>query len=83
VSFNIAGGTHHAFTDHGEAFACWMIKPLLLNFYWIINWLKNSNHRFRRASRNGTAEIFQNNPMCSRFLRMAKPIIHSKKKLLI
>jgi acetoin utilization deacetylase AcuC-like enzyme len=21
VSFN-AGGTHHAFTDHGEAFAC-------------------------------------------------------------
>jgi acetoin utilization deacetylase AcuC-like enzyme len=23
---------------------------------------KKSNHRFRRASRNGTAEIFQNNP---------------------
>jgi acetoin utilization deacetylase AcuC-like enzyme len=31
---------------------------------------------------NGTAEIFQNNPKCSRFLRMV-PIIHSKKKLLI
>lgn len=62
VAFNIAGGTHHAFTNRGEAFC-------LLNDQAIAaQYLLNQN----RASKiliidldvhqgNGTAEIFQNN----------------------
>jgi hypothetical protein len=30
--FNIAGGTHHAYSTHGEAFVCLMTKPLQLSF---------------------------------------------------
>ncbi len=63
VSMNIAGGTHHAFTDRGEGFC-------LLNDIAIA-----ANHLLRKklASKilvvdldvhqgNGTAEIFQDNP---------------------
>jgi acetoin utilization deacetylase AcuC-like enzyme len=31
--FNIAGGTHHAYSTHGEAFVYLMTKPLQLSFY--------------------------------------------------
>lgn len=63
VSFNIAGGTHHAFTDHGEAFcllndqaiaAQFLLKHKLAKKIVIIDLDVHQG--------NGTAEIFQNNP---------------------
>lgn len=63
IAFNIAGGTHHAFTDRGEGFC-------LLNDQAIAsNWLLN-NTAVKRIliidldvhQGNGTAAIFQDNP---------------------
>jgi len=62
ISFNIAGGTHHAYTNRGEAFC-------LLNDQAIgANYLLDT-YRFKKIliidldvhQGNGTAEIFQNN----------------------
>ena len=63
VSFNIAGGTHHAFTDHGEAFCLLNDQAITAQFL--------LNHKLAKKiviidldvhQGNGTAEIFQNNP---------------------
>lgn len=63
VSFNIAGGTHHAFTDHGEAFCLLNDQAIAAQFL--------LNHKLANKiliidldvhQGNGTAEIFQNNP---------------------
>lgn len=70
---NIAGGTHHAYTDRGEGFC------LLNDMAIAANWLLNTNRIKKRPSRadagapilifdvdvhqgNGTAQIFENNP---------------------
>ena len=63
ISFNIAGGTHHAFSTHGEAFC-------LLNDQAIAAQFLLDNKLARKIliidldvhQGNGTAEIFQNNP---------------------
>lgn len=63
IGLNIAGGTHHAFTDRGEGFC-------LLNDQAIAaSWLLKNGHAQRILivdldvhQGNGTAEIFQNNP---------------------
>ena len=63
ISFNIAGGTHHAFSTHGEAFC-------LLNDQAIAAQFLLHNNLARKIliidldvhQGNGTAEIFQNNP---------------------
>ena len=63
ISFNIAGGTHHAFSTHGEAFC-------LLNDQAIAAQFLLDNNLARKIliidldvhQGNGTAEIFQNNP---------------------
>lgn len=63
VAFNIAGGTHHAFTNRGEGF-CMLNDQAIAATYLLEK---------KRASKiliidldvhqgNGTAEIFQNNP---------------------
>jgi acetoin utilization deacetylase AcuC-like enzyme len=63
VSFNIAGGTHHAYSTHGEAFC-------LLNDQAIASQFLLDNKLAKKIlivdldvhQGNGTAEIFQNNP---------------------
>lgn len=63
VAFNIAGGTHHAFSKHGEAF-CMLNDQAIAAHYLLYS---------KMASKiliidldvhqgNGTAEIFKNNP---------------------
>lgn len=63
VAFNIAGGTHHAFTDRGEGFcmlndqaigASYLLQKKLTSKILIIDLDVHQG--------NGTAEIFQNNP---------------------
>jgi acetoin utilization deacetylase AcuC-like enzyme len=63
VSFNIAGGTHHAYSTHGEAFC-------LLNDQAIASQFLLDNKLAKKIlivdldvhQGNGTAEIFRNNP---------------------
>jgi acetoin utilization deacetylase AcuC-like enzyme len=63
VAMNIAGGTHHAFTDRGEGFC-------LLNDIGIAAHYLLRNNKAKKVlvvdldvhQGNGTAEIFQNNP---------------------
>ena len=62
VSFNIAGGTHHAFADKGEGFCIFNDIAIAINY--LIN-----NKLIKRAliidldvhQGNGTAKIFENN----------------------
>ncbi|MVO09558.1 histone deacetylase [Flavobacterium sp. TP390] len=63
VSFNIAGGTHHAYSDRGEAF-CLLNDQAIAAQYLV-------NHKLAKKvliidldvhQGNGTAEIFKNNP---------------------
>lgn len=63
VAFNIAGGTHHAFSNRGEGFcmlndqaigATYLIKKKLASKILIVDLDVHQG--------NGTAEIFQNNP---------------------
>ena len=63
IAFNIAGGTHHAFSNRGEAFcllndqaiaAKYLLKKKLASKILIIDLDVHQG--------NGTAEIFQNNP---------------------
>ena len=62
VSFNIAGGTHHAFTNHGEAFCLLNDQAIAAQFL--------IDHKLAKKiliidldvhQGNGTAEIFKNN----------------------
>ncbi|MFI2741896.1 histone deacetylase [Zhouia sp. PK063] len=61
VSFNIAGGTHHAYTDHGEAFCLLNDQAIAARFL--------QEHKLAKKiliidldvhQGNGTAEIFNN-----------------------
>jgi acetoin utilization deacetylase AcuC-like enzyme len=62
VSFNIAGGTHHAYTNRGEAFC--LLNDQAIGAQYLID-----TYRFKKIlivdldvhQGNGTAEIFQNN----------------------
>lgn len=62
ISFNIAGGTHHAYSDHGEAFCLLNDQAIAAQF------LLNSKQAKKILiidldvhQGNGTAKIFQNN----------------------
>lgn len=62
VSFNIAGGTHHAFSTHGEAF-CLLNDQAIAAQFLLYNKLakKILIIDLDVHQGNGTAEIFQNN----------------------
>ena len=62
VSFNIAGGTHHAFTSHGEAF-CLLNDQAIAAQYLLDNQLASKILIIDLDVHqgNGTAEIFRNN----------------------
>ena len=61
ISFNIAGGTHHAFSDHGEGFG--MLNDQAIGANYVLR-----NKKAKRVliidrdvhQGNGTAEIFKN-----------------------
>lgn len=68
VGFNIAGGTHHAFTDRGEGFcllndfavaAHYMLQQKLVNKILIVDLDVHQG--------NGTAQIFKNHPQVFTF----------------
>lgn len=62
ISFNIAGGTHHAYTNRGEAFC--LLNDQAIGAQYLLN-----TYRFKKIlivdldvhQGNGTAEIFKNN----------------------
>jgi acetoin utilization deacetylase AcuC-like enzyme len=62
VSFNIAGGTHHAYSNHGEAF-CMLNDQAIASQFLLDNKLvkKILIIDLDVHQGNGTAEIFQNN----------------------
>ncbi|WP_298117992.1 histone deacetylase [Flavobacterium sp.] len=62
ISFNIAGGTHHAFTDHGEAF-CLLNDQAIAAQYLLDSKLASKIILLDLDVHqgNGTAEIFKNN----------------------
>lgn len=63
VSFNIAGGTHHAFSNRGEAFC--MLNDQAIAAKYLLNKKLASKILIIDLDvhqGNGTAEIFQNNP---------------------
>lgn len=63
IAFNIAGGTHHAFTNRGEAF-CMLNDQAIAAKYLLDNKLASKILIIDLDVHqgNGTAEIFQNNP---------------------
>ncbi|MFO7863027.1 MAG: histone deacetylase [Salinivirgaceae bacterium] len=63
IAFNLAGGTHHAYPDHGEGFCLFNDIAIAATEYRI----QNPNHRtliidLDVHQGNGTAHIFQNTP---------------------
>lgn len=61
IAMNIAGGTHHAYTDHGEAFC--MLNDQAIGARYLLN--QKLAHKILIVDLdvhqgNGTAEIFQN-----------------------
>ena len=82
IAFNIAGGTHHAFTDRGEGF-CLLNDIAIAGNYLLQNQLANrvlvvdlDVHQG-----NGTAEIFQDNSNVFTFsMHGAKNYPHRKEK---
>ncbi|RYF98571.1 MAG: histone deacetylase [Chitinophagaceae bacterium] len=63
LAMNVAGGTHHAFAEHGEGFC------LLNDFAVAANYLLDRNHARQILiidldvhQGNGTAKLFENNP---------------------
>ena len=81
VSFNIAGGTHHAYSTHGEAF-CLLNDQAIASQY-----LLDSNLAKKILivdldvhQGNGTAEIFQNNPKVFTFSTHGKTNYPFKKE---
>ncbi|MFY8186487.1 MAG: histone deacetylase [Flavobacterium sp.] len=63
VAFNIAGGTHHAYSTHGEAFCMLNDQAIAANY--LLHQKKASKILIIDLDvhqGNGTAEIFQNNP---------------------
>ncbi len=63
IAMNIAGGTHHAFTDRGEGFC--LLNDIAVSANFLLN-----HHHFSRIlvvdldvhQGNGTAQIFENEP---------------------
>ena len=82
VSFNIAGGTHHAYSTHGEAFC-------LLNDQAIASQYLLDNNLIKKIliidldvhQGNGTAEIFQNNSKVFTFSTHGKTNYPFKKEI--
>lgn len=63
VAMNVAGGTHHAFADHGEGFCCFNDQAVAANY--LLN--KGLARKILIVDLdvhqgNGTAQIFQNEP---------------------
>lgn len=63
IAFNIAGGTHHAYSDHGEAFC--LLNDQAIGAKYLLD--KNLASKVLIIDLdvhqgNGTAEIFRNNP---------------------
>lgn len=73
VAFNIAGGTHHAFSDRGEAF-CMLNDQAIASQYLLDKKLarKILIIDLDVHQGNGTAEIFQNNAKVFTFLNPRK-----------
>ncbi|MEC5165321.1 acetoin utilization deacetylase AcuC-like enzyme [Flavobacterium sp. PL11] len=82
VSFNIAGGTHHAYSTHGEAFC--MLNDQAIAAQFLLN-----NKLAKKIliidldvhQGNGTAEIFQNNPKVFTFSTHGKTNYPFKKEI--
>ena len=63
VAFNIAGGTHHAFSNRGEAFCMLNDQAIAAHYLLEKKWAsKILIIDLDVHQGNGTAEIFQNNP---------------------
>ena len=82
ISFNIAGGTHHAYSTHGEAFCMLndqaIAAQFLLNNKWATKILIIDLDVHQG---NGTAEIFQNNPKVFTFSTHGKTNYPFKKEV--
>jgi acetoin utilization deacetylase AcuC-like enzyme len=82
VSFNIAGGTHHAFSDHGEAFCLLNDQAIAAQFLLESKFAKKiliidlDVHQG-----NGTAEIFRNNSNVFTFSTHGKTNYPFKKEI--
>lgn len=82
VTFNIAGGTHHAFSNRGEAFCMLNDQAIAAQHLLDINLAKKilivdlDVHQG-----NGTAEIFQNNPNVFTFSTHGKTNYPFKKEI--
>jgi len=63
IAFNIAGGTHHAYSNHGEAFC--LLNDQAIGAHYLLDEKLASKILIIDLDvhqGNGTAEIFQNNP---------------------
>lgn len=82
VSFNIAGGTHHAFSNHGEAF-CLLHDQAIAGQFLLDNKLakKILIIDLDVHQGNGTAEIFQNNTNVFTFSTHGKTNYPFKKEI--
>jgi acetoin utilization deacetylase AcuC-like enzyme len=82
VSFNIAGGTHHAYSTHGEAF-CLLNDQAIASQYLLDNNLakKILIIDLDVHQGNGTAEIFQNNSKVFTFSTHGKTNYPFKKEI--
>lgn len=82
ISFNIAGGTHHAYSTHGEAF-CLLNDQAIASQYLLDNNLakKILIIDLDVHQGNGTAEIFQNNPKVFTFSTHGKTNYPFKKEI--
>jgi acetoin utilization deacetylase AcuC-like enzyme len=68
AAMNIAGGTHHAYTDRGEGFC--LLNDQAIAAQWLLNEQKASQILVIDLDvhqGNGTAEIFKNNPQVFTF----------------
>ncbi len=82
VSFNIAGGTHHAFSNRGEAFC--MLNDQAIAAKYLLNKKLASKILIIDLDvhqGNGTAEIFQNNPNVFTFSAHGKTNYPFKKEI--
>lgn len=82
ISFNIAGGTHHAYSDRGEAFC--LLNDQAITAQYLLD------HKLAKKilivdldvhQGNGTAEIFQNNPSVFTFSMHGKSNYPFKKEI--
>ena len=81
IAMNIAGGTHHAYTDHGEAFC--LLNDQAIGARYLLD--QGSVHKILIVDLdvhqgNGTAEIFQNEPRVFTFSMHGKANYPFKKE---